>query len=242
MRCAELLGNDHPETVISMTQRAQVTKAQGRYQEAREQFREALKGWERLYGLSHPESFQAASAEARCSYKLGDLAAARARLERTLPAAQGGQLADGDIARSAFRLLYTVDQAGGWTEPRRRLVHDMLPVWRRIVANGGDESYTAHLGIALAFLDEGHADRSAAEQALREAKRSAELMAKDPVSSEITRVCSALAAQAQAESILGHPSDAVRLQREAIQKVPPDERLLRARFEALLAQYEAAAR
>jgi hypothetical protein len=45
----------------------------------------------------------------------------------------------------------------------------MLPIWRETIAKGGD-SDTAHLGIALALLDEGHGSRSDAE-ALREAKR-----------------------------------------------------------------------
>ena len=116
----------------------------------------------------------------------------------------------------------------------------MLPVWHKIIADGGEESYTAHLGIALALLDEGHGSRTQAEEALREAERSAELMPATNLAS--SRRSSALAVEALAHHLLGHPSGAEQFQRKAIADLPPGENALRARFEADLARYAAARR
>jgi non-specific serine/threonine protein kinase/serine/threonine-protein kinase len=232
----EILGDDHPDTVIAMSLRARVTRARGDYRKAREQFRQTVAGWDRLSLKSHTERFQARTGEAHCSYVLGDLEDARRALETILPAYQKGELADNDSFRFAFRVLYTVYQAGGWTDPARRLERDLLPVWRRIIAKGAEDSYTSHLGIALALLDEGHGSRAAAEEALREARRSAELMPK--ARDRFTRLCSALAAQAMAHHLLGQSAEAIAQQREAISHIPENERLLRARFEATLARYE----
>ena len=235
----QVLGSEHPQTIMALHMKARTTLAQKRYREACDLFREELEGWERFGSSRHPEAFLAATEEAQCSYALGDLQEARRALERGLAAYQRGELADDDRSRWGFRLLYTVYQAGGWTEPARRLAHDMLPVWSRVISNGGDASYTAHLGIALALLDEGHGARSDAEEALREAKRSVELMAGQ--GDEFSRLCSALAAQAMAHHLLGQNSEAVEAQRKAIERISRSETALRARFEADLARYVAAA-
>jgi tetratricopeptide (TPR) repeat protein len=243
-RCLEarrqVLGSEHPQTIIALHMKARATLAQGRYRAARDLFREEIEGWERFGPSRHPEAFFAEVTEARCSYLLGDLPDARRTLERGLAARQKGEFADDDQARWGFRLLYTVYQAGGWTEPARRLLREMLPVWRRIVSNGGEPSYTAHLGIALALLDEGHGARSDADEALREAMRSAELMKEWP--DESSRLGLALAARALAHHLLGQNAEAVEAQRKAIDHVPSAETALRARFGADLARYVQAAR
>ena len=236
----QILGNEHPQTIMALHMKASATLAQGRYREARALFREEIEGWARFGSGSHPEAFLAETKEAQCSYLLGDLPEARRTLERGLAAYQKGELADDDQARNGFRVLYTVYEAGGWTEPSRRLVREMLPSWRRIISNGGEGSFTAHLGVALALLDEGHGSRADAEEALREAKRSIELM--EGEHDEWSRLCSALAAQALAHHLLGQNAEAVELQRKAIARVPSIETALRARFEADLAQYVQAAR
>jgi tetratricopeptide (TPR) repeat protein len=236
----QVLGSEHPQTIMALHMKARTTQAQSRYREARDLFREEIEGWERVGSGRHPEAFLAVTGEAHCSYALGDLQEARRALERGLAAYQKGELAGDDRARWGFRLLYTVYQAGGWTEPARRLVREMLPVWRRIVSNGGEASYTAHLGIALALLDEGHGTRSGADEALREAMRSAELMGEER--DESSRVCSALAAQALAHHLLGQNAEAVEAQRKAIEHVPSVETALHARFESDLARYVQAAR
>ena len=238
-RCLEtrrqILGREHPKTIMALHLKARATLAQDHYREARDLFREEIEGWERFGPGHHPEVWWAYQEEAHSSYLLGDLPEARRGFEKCFSAYRRGELPDEDTARRIFRFLYIVYDAGGWVEPARQLEREMLPVWRRQIANGGEESYTAHLGIALALLDEGHGSRSDAEEALREAKRAVELM--DGRRDCDTWVCSALAAQALAHHLLGHASEAVAAQREAIEQVPRTEKALRARFESELRRY-----
>jgi hypothetical protein len=137
---------------------------------------------------------------------LGDLPAARRTLEHVFSTERKASARRTTHAIHLPIALHRL-RAGGWIEPARQLLREMLPVWRRLIANGGEDSYTAHLGIALALVDEGHGTRSDAEEALREAKRSMELMRSGTTRS--SRLCSAWAAQAMAHHLLGQDSEAV---------------------------------
>jgi non-specific serine/threonine protein kinase/serine/threonine-protein kinase len=238
----QVLGREHPRTIMTLHMKARVTMAQGRFREARDQFREEIELWKGFDGGRHPEIWWAYQGEAHCSYLLGDLTEARRGFEHCLAGYRKGELPTENTGLEVFRSLYVVYKIGGWIEPARQTEREMLPVWRRRIANGGEESYTAHLGIALALLDEGHGSRSDAEEALREAKRSVELKLKDrpPGDSdefEDLWVSFALAAQALAQKLLGHSSEAVAVQRQAIKHLPRNEKAMRARFESDLHRY-----
>jgi tetratricopeptide (TPR) repeat protein len=233
----QVLGREHQRTIVTIHMKARVTLAQGRYREARDLFRDEIEGWKGFGSGHHPEMWWAYQGEAHASYLLGDLKESRRQCEFCMAAYRRGELPDEDTGRGVFRLLCTVYKAGGWTEPARKLKLTMLPVWRRQIADGGDESFTAHLGVALALLDEGHGSPADAEEALREAKRALELM---DGRRDCDR-CSALAAQALAHHLLGHASEAVAAQRDAIEHVPSAEKALRARFESELGRYVGAA-
>jgi non-specific serine/threonine protein kinase/serine/threonine-protein kinase len=243
-RCLDVqrraLGRDHPETIWTTLKLAIVASGQGRFQEARKVSLEAIDAWPRVFGATHSQILYAQGHAAYADYMLGDLQEARRILEPGFAAHRRGESAGDDAARHAFRILVAIYRAGGWIEQARTLERDMLPVWRQIIENGGEDSQVAHLGIALALLDEGHGSRADAEQALREAERSAELMPKPH--GRPSRQSSALAAQALAHHLLGHRSEAEQLQRKAIADLLPGEKALRVRFEADLARYVAATR
>jgi hypothetical protein len=51
-----MLGEEHPDTLTSLNRLAAVLRHQGRYEEAEEMNRRALKGREKMLGKEHPDT------------------------------------------------------------------------------------------------------------------------------------------------------------------------------------------
>jgi len=79
-----VLGNKHPDTLVSMDSLAKLLKQQGKYHEAEPLFRKALKGRETVLGVSHPDTLLTVRGLADLLMNMGKYGAEAAVLRRRI--------------------------------------------------------------------------------------------------------------------------------------------------------------
>ncbi len=168
-----LLGDDHPSTLTSVSNLAQVLRAQGDLPAARQLTEDVLAAHRRLLGDDHPHTLASMGNLAQILQAQGDLLAARQLTDDVLAARRRLLGDEHPDTLTSMNNLAQVLHAQGDLEAARQLAEDVLAARRRLLGDDHPDTLTSMNNLAQVLQAQGDLEsaRQLTEQELAICRR-----------------------------------------------------------------------